>query len=123
MLVCLAFFNCRTGQFDSEQVVVVLVPPPIKNPDSLEERYWRWQKLLYPQIKIPEPIPSGVPNYDFPLRVNVEQTGEIKIQSEEVTNLSDPQVLTVRLKEIFDHREKLGVYEPDSTKVETSTAI
>lgn len=124
LIFCFVFISCETRKIGSDYVIVVKVPPhPTNNQGSLEEQYWRGQKLLFPQRIIPDQLPPGIPNDDSLILVKIEETGDIKIGSDVVASLSNTEGLFRLLKENFDARAKRGVYEPDSNKVLTATAI
>lgn len=117
-----ALAGCPNRQNDSSEVIVVKVPPQalsIKITDNphLEEDYWRRRKFLFPQTKIPNPIPKeGIPNDDSLLTVTLENDGKIRINQSTVADLSNVQALQAVLENNFRAREQNKVFEPDSQK-------
>lgn len=99
-------------------VFYVKVPPYFDEKTSDEERFWRIQKLIFPQTEIPNPIPEGLPNFCGFLYVSLEQDGKIKLNSQTIgAEISNLTPLTEDLAEIFRQREENGVYEENSDKV------
>lgn len=125
--LCLGTFGCsqnkpapEIAETTERKIIFVKIPPPYNEKLSIEERYWKMQKFLFPQRKIPNPLPPGLP-YDHSLfYVKLETNGKIELNSETQANAED---LQKRLAEIFRSRAEKGVFEPDSEKVVKAVLI
>jgi len=101
----------------STKTVLVKVPPiPNKNFTNAE-RFWQFQKFLYPQIEVPSPIPESIPNSCGLLYVSIERDGKLKINSEQSGSLENTEILKQRLQGIFRERSENGVYEEGGDKI------
>ncbi|MET0754261.1 MAG: biopolymer transporter ExbD [Pyrinomonadaceae bacterium] len=101
----------------------VKVPPPFEENLSDEERFWKFQKFLFPQTKIPNPTPQGLPNDDSLFIVSLEKDGNIKLNSEPNGSVKNLEIIKQRLKEIFDKRAEVGVFEPKIEKAVKAVSI
>jgi hypothetical protein len=120
--------GCSYQQIESSEVVVVKVPPQsllIKITDNphLEDDYWKRRKFLFPQTKIPDPLPKGIPNDDSLLTVTLENNGKIKINLSTIADLSNVQPLQAELEKIFRYREQYKVFEPNGEKTLKITSV
>lgn len=104
-------------------VIEVKVPPILDKKLSTEERFWRYEKFLNPNLKIPSPIPKGIPNSCGFLHISIEIDGLIILNSEISGNLENTDVLKSRLEDIFRQRTLNGVYVEGSDKIAKSVVI
>lgn len=95
---------------------LVKVPPPIEARASEQERFWRFQKFLFPQHEVPDPIPESLPHFCGLLIISLEKDGYIKINYETYGDLSDTRLLTAKLRENFRDREEMGVIDEKTHK-------
>lgn len=95
---------------------LVKVPPPIDAGSSEHERFWQFQKFLFPQQEIPDPIPEAIPNFCGLFIISLEKDGSIKINRETYARLSDTEPLTEKLREIFRYREENRVIDEKTHK-------
>ena len=100
----------------SPRIIEVKIPPPYNENLSAEQRFWQFEKFLNPNLKIPNPIPKGVPHSCGMLFISIENNGQIKVNSEDNGNLRDMNKLKYRLKSIFQERTSNGVFEAGSNK-------
>ena len=96
---------------------VVKIPPPVYEDSSAQERFWQFQKFLFPQQEIPEPVPEAIPNFCGLFIITLEKDKSIKINSEKHGSSDNIEPLKEKLREIFASREKNGVLEANSQKV------
>ena len=115
--------SCSAEKPVEQTVIIVKVPSVFDGKLSREEKFWRYQHFLFPQIKIPDPIPKGFPNDDSLFSISIDEGGIVKLNSYEIGSVSETTVLTERLTEFFQEREKRGVYEPESWKVVKAVGI
>jgi len=107
----------------STKTVLVKIPPiPNKNFTDAE-RFWQFQKFLYPQTEVPNPIPESIPNSCGLLYVSIESDGKLKINSEHNGSLENTEILRQRLQGIFRERSENGVYEEGSDKIVKAVLI
>lgn len=123
VIVCCLILSCSESQRIEQTVIIVKVPPIYDDQLSQEENFWRFQHFLFPQIEIPNPISKGLPNDDSLLFVSLEETGKLKLNSEEEGEISDTSHLEKRLRMVFQEREMNGVYEPGNWKVVKAVGI
>ena len=122
ILVFLLFLVFFTGRyFGSESYFrqtryLVKIPPPVSTDASEQERFWQFQKFLFPQADVPDPIPEGIPNFCGLFVISLEKSGSIKINRETYASLSNTEPLTEKLREIFQYREEMGVIDAKSHK-------
>ena len=123
IFVCCVFVNCSAEKPPAQKIIFVKVPPVYNEKLSREENFWLYQKFLFPQIEIPNPIPQGIPNDDSLLFVEISENGEIELNSQAMGNTSETEKLRRRLAGIFSEREKMGAYEPASRKIVKAVGI
>ncbi len=111
------FVNCSKKELPEQTVIIVKVPPLFSEKLSREEKHWRYQHFLFPQINIPNPIPKGLPNDDSVLFVAIDENGEIELNSKKAGSISKTDSLTSWLAHIFSERDKNNMYEPGSRRV------
>jgi biopolymer transport protein ExbD len=121
--LCFWFAGCLKNQPKIQSVIVVKIPPYPKENWSREEYYWHFQKFLFPQDEIPNPIPKVLPNDDSLLIVSLEKDGKLKLNSENKGEISDTKLLVKRLAEIFRERREMGVYEPGNWEIVKAVAV
>jgi biopolymer transport protein ExbD len=123
VLIFAGWLACSKAPQVEQSIIIVKVPLVPDKTLSQEEIYWRSQKLLFPQIEIPNPIPEGLPNDDSLFLVSLEKDGKIKLNSEVIGSLDNPEILRQTLKQIFQQRTENGVFEPNSNKIAKAVAI
>jgi biopolymer transport protein ExbD len=92
-------------------IFLVKIPPPVSAGASEKEKFWRFQKFLFPQENIPTQIPEAMPNFCGLFVISLEKNGSIKINRETYARLSDAAPLIEKLREIFRYREDAGVID------------
>lgn len=116
-LLCCGYSGCSEYQTDTQSVIIVkIMPLSVYDEASDETLHWEKQKFLFPQIKIPNPLPKGVPNDDSLLVVSIEGNGRINLNGVKTGDLSSVEILQSRLEDIFYQREQSRVFEPNSEK-------
>lgn len=123
VIVCGFSMSCSNEKSPEQRVIVVKVPPLYDSKLSREENHYRFQRFLFPQVEIPNPIPKGLPNDDSLLFVSADESGKLKINLQDAGNVFKTNSLTVRLAEIFLEREKNGMYEPGNEKIVKAVGI
>jgi biopolymer transport protein ExbD len=113
--LCFCFVNCSPKKETIEQkVVFVKIPPSRDEKLSREERFWQFQKFLFPQINVPQPAPPWIPQDDSLLWVKLEENGSLKINTEKQADLD---ALQKKLTEVFETRTRNGVFEGDNDRI------
>ncbi|CAN5572428.1 hypothetical protein BH10ACI1_BH10ACI1_11320 [soil metagenome] len=126
MLTCFLYAGCSQKQQNEEikeKVIFVKIPPVRDAKLSNQERYWQFQKFLFPQIQIPNPVPKGLPNDDSLLFIKLEENKSVKINAHTICNLVEINKLQARLIEVFQNRTEHGVFEPSSDKIVKAVLI
>ncbi len=111
------FINCSKKDLPEQTVIIVKVPPIYNEQLSREENYYRFQRFLFPQLEMPNPIPKGLPNDDSVLFVSVNEKDEIELNSQKAGTVSRTDSLTSWLAHIFSEREKQSMYEPGNRRI------
>ena len=115
-IVVLTSYYAADGPRFRQTSFLVRIPPPISEELPAHERFWRFQKFLFPQTEIPENVPESIPNFCGLFIISLEKDDSLKINTEKCGSLSDTEPLTSRLREIFEDRERNGVFEENSKK-------
>lgn len=123
MITLCLLVNCSSVKPSEQTVIIVKISPFYNDKVSEEENFWRFNNSLFPQEKIPDPIPKGIPNYDAILTVLLEENGKIALNSMEHGNVSNTEKLQTALEIVFKEREKDGVYEPKSQRIVKAVGI
>lgn len=126
ILTCLLYIGCSPKQQTeeiNEKVIFVKIPPVRDEKLSNEERQWQFRKFLFPQTKIPNPIPKGLWNDDSLLYITLDENKSVKINTTTICNLAEIENLQTELTEIFQNRAKNGVFEESSNKVSKAVLI
>ncbi len=123
LLLSIYFLGCSKTQIEKVEYIIIKVPPILDKSLSKEENFWRFHHFLFPQEPIPNPIPKGLPNYDALLYITLEKNGDIKINSEINGNIQNTEILSQKLKRIFQERKENNVFEPNSHKVVKAVGI
>lgn len=123
IILCCLFLGCSNIRQTEQKIFVVKAPPIYNDKLSREENYYRFRHFLFPQEEIPNPIPKGLPNDDSLLFVTIEENDKITLNSQDLGSISETQFLKARLAEIFQEREKVGVYETESRKIVKAVGI
>ncbi len=122
ILVFLLFLIFFTATYFGEEPrfhqtrFLVKIPPPVSADSSEAEKFWRFQKFLFPQEDIPDSFPKAIPNFCGLFIISLEKDGYIKINREIHASLSDIEPLTNKLREIFRYREETGVLDAKTHK-------
>ena len=90
---------------------LVKIPPPPDVDSSEAEKFWRFQRFLFPQAEMPEAFPAAVPNFCGLFVIALEKDGYLKINRETYARLPDTEPLTRELRAIFRYREENGVID------------
>ena len=115
LIICLAGIlilifveGCVDNQTTQPETIIVKIIPLSELDDAPETAYfWEKQKVLFPQIEIPNPLPKEIPYKSNWLLVSLENDGKIKVDDEKVADLSNLELLQVKLKRIFAERERI----------------
>lgn len=122
-IFCFLFINCSENPKTEQDFFIVKVPPIYNDKLSEEENYYRFQHFLFPQEEIPNPIPASLPNDDSLLYVSIDENGKIKLNSQDIGDISNTKLLKEKLTMIFLERKKNRVFESDSQKVVKAVGI
>lgn len=101
------------------QIFFVEIPPVIDKNSSNDEIYnfiADYDNLPIPYSEISKRKIS-IPNVCGILYVSLRKDGKIILNSEEYGDLNNPNILGDKLKEVFQEREKNGVFEENSSRV------
>jgi biopolymer transport protein ExbD len=134
---CFLLINCSEELPPKENileqsVVIVKVPPFYDHQLSRAENHRRFDSFLFPLEEIPDSIPTKktpavipetLPNYDGLLFVSIDETGKLKLNSENEGDVAETKFLKERLTALFREREKAGVYQPGNWKVVKAVGI
>lgn len=112
-----AIWNIQNNSKSTNSFRVRILPLTTLDEAPPEMYYWDFQKSVFPQIKIPEPLPKGIPTNDNILYVSLEKNGEIKFNFKDFGNLDNTNFLSKKLSGIFYEREKIGIFEPGTDKI------
>ena len=123
IILCCLLLSCSETQQTEQNIIIVKVPPFYNEKLSQEENFWRFQKFLFPQIEIPNPIPKGLPNDNSLLFVLMDEKGKLTLNSQDAGNVSETRFLTDRLSALFQESEKAGAYEPGNWKIVKAVGI
>jgi hypothetical protein len=116
LIFIVVFFSTSAGEeyLFHQTRFLVRVPPPVYKNASTAERFWQFQKFLFPEEDIPDPIPEGIPNFCGLFIISLEKDKSIKINRETYGSLSDLEPLQEKLREIFGYRERNGIIDQKS---------
>jgi len=123
IILCCLLLSCSETQPTEQNIIIVKVPPFYNEKLSQVENYWHFQRFLFPQQEIPNPLPKDLPHDHSLLFVSIDETGKLTLNSEDEGNVSDTNFLIARLSEIFREREKAGVYEPGKWKIVKAVGV
>lgn len=114
----------------TEETIVVRIPPyfdPKLTPGENHCVFEIWWHPPFPAPRSEEVVDicrgAALPNDGVPLVVTLQDAGLITRNGQNQSSLSNLDRLTVRLAEVFEEREKNGVYEPRTFNVENSVAL
>lgn len=121
--------NCSYQGGEIEHEVVIVRIPPRADPGMTSGEnhcvFYKWWQD--PEFKREDALKicagAPLPNDGVPLLVTMEQDGSLRINSERVGTFSDRSNLVGRLRELFEEREKHGVFMNGTTMIEKSVAL
>ena len=112
---------------NAEEIFVVLIPPKFDPVLTSGENQCVFREFLFARTaKIDPPSVcegAGLANDDSLLSVSLKDDGSLTLNSQNYGELSNTNVLTDRLRELFANREQSRVLEPNSEKVLKATGI
>ncbi len=112
---------------NQEEVFVVLIPPRFDHAFSSGENQCMFREFLFARQSKVEPAVvcrgAGDVNDDSLLNVALKDDGSLTLNSMNYGNLSNTDVLTDRLKELFANRKQNRVMEPNSERAVKATGV
>lgn len=117
LFIVIFFSTCAGEEYLFHQTrFLVRIPPPVDRRADEQEKFWQFQKILFPRQEAPDPISEGLSNSDALLIISFEKDQSIKINSENCGSLFDLEPSKKRLREIFQYREKNAVIDRENHK-------
>ena len=119
-----SFLSCTRSKELAPDVIFVRIPPFYDAKLSPGENQCVFSGFLFPNAYTPDVVrnctDSGLANDDSLLYVSLEEDGSLRVNMQPI---SDNRQLTEKLAQLFQEREKNGVFEPGSDRVIKAVGI
>lgn len=124
-----SILSCQTAEAPEQEVIVVRIPPFVDPDLSYGENLCFFDAWLHPHPEIDlkkldcRGWKDNYPNYDGYLQVNLDEQGNLTLNSTSTGNISDTSRLTMVLVKLFEERREANVFTPNGQNIEKTVGL